>query len=604
MKIKTLFLFAFTFIANLITNAQSTKAPVKDNRSSVLEVQPDLVPSYLPADSIVAWYPFNGNANDLSGNGNNGFTVSATLNNDRFNNANTAYELNVAGSGITLLNGGAWLQNNRTVSFWFKSSVNPNVQRIVGYRPTCAGGNTEEWFEFDLMPNTDSISYGNPDVNIFPDHSANSTKGKYSLNQWTNIIMVKKNGLAYLYINGVLAAMPITANPITQSSQLTVSSQNSCIANYGLINQRFIGLTDDIAVWQRALSQDEIKQVYNSGAVTVTVQQGTTICAGTRVNFTATLNNINGSVAYQWKKNGITTGTNSSLYTDSTLNNNDTVYCEVSINNVTYQSNKPVIKVNALPRATISASGPTTNLCPGVTVTLKAFASPTYLWSNGLISQTILVNTAGAYTVTVTNTSGCSATSAPKKVTYLKCGKPAGLAVSGITNTSATLSWTAVPCAVQYQLQYRKVGVTAWTTVNVISASSAVLTGLLPATAYQWRILTVCNGSQSAYSNGPGFTTAASINTSGAGIDLNAGNILFNATVFPNPANSKAVLLISGNQHGTIITITDVAGKILWKSVNVKDAQVNLPVEKLTAGLYIVTVTDGHATKIVKLVKE
>lgn len=65
------------------------------------------IPSYLPGDSLIAWYPFNGNADDLSGNGNNGFAVSATLNSDRFNNANTAYELSIIGSGITLLNGGA-----------------------------------------------------------------------------------------------------------------------------------------------------------------------------------------------------------------------------------------------------------------------------------------------------------------------------------------------------------------------------------------------------------------------------------------------------------------------------------------------------------------
>ncbi|NBU91173.1 MAG: LamG domain-containing protein, partial [Flavobacteriia bacterium] len=29
-------------------------------------------PSYVPANGLIGWWPFNGNANDESGNGNNG----------------------------------------------------------------------------------------------------------------------------------------------------------------------------------------------------------------------------------------------------------------------------------------------------------------------------------------------------------------------------------------------------------------------------------------------------------------------------------------------------------------------------------------------------
>ena len=36
---------------------------------------------------LVAYYPFNGNANDESGNGNNGTVNGATLTADRFGNA-------------------------------------------------------------------------------------------------------------------------------------------------------------------------------------------------------------------------------------------------------------------------------------------------------------------------------------------------------------------------------------------------------------------------------------------------------------------------------------------------------------------------------------
>jgi hypothetical protein len=42
-------------------------------------------------DGLVAYYPFNGNANDKSGNGNHGTVHGATLTEDRFGNADSAY---------------------------------------------------------------------------------------------------------------------------------------------------------------------------------------------------------------------------------------------------------------------------------------------------------------------------------------------------------------------------------------------------------------------------------------------------------------------------------------------------------------------------------
>jgi hypothetical protein len=49
------------------------------------------VPSYVPANGLVGWWPFDGNANDESGNGNNGTVNGATLTADRNGVANQAY---------------------------------------------------------------------------------------------------------------------------------------------------------------------------------------------------------------------------------------------------------------------------------------------------------------------------------------------------------------------------------------------------------------------------------------------------------------------------------------------------------------------------------
>ena len=49
------------------------------------------VPDYVPTDGLVAWYPFNGNANDESGNGNDGENEGAILHENRFSESASAY---------------------------------------------------------------------------------------------------------------------------------------------------------------------------------------------------------------------------------------------------------------------------------------------------------------------------------------------------------------------------------------------------------------------------------------------------------------------------------------------------------------------------------
>ena len=52
------------------------------------------VPTYVPTSGLVGWWPFNGNANDQSGNGLNGVVTAATLAADRNNVPNAAYYFN------------------------------------------------------------------------------------------------------------------------------------------------------------------------------------------------------------------------------------------------------------------------------------------------------------------------------------------------------------------------------------------------------------------------------------------------------------------------------------------------------------------------------
>ena len=79
------------------------------------------VPSYVPTNGLVGYWPFNGNANDVSGNGNNGTVNGATLTTDRFGNANSAYSFDGVDDFINKNNWSS-LNGNQdfSVNFWLK----------------------------------------------------------------------------------------------------------------------------------------------------------------------------------------------------------------------------------------------------------------------------------------------------------------------------------------------------------------------------------------------------------------------------------------------------------------------------------------------------
>jgi hypothetical protein len=95
------------------------------------------------------------------------------------------------------------------------------------------------------------------------------------------------------------------------------------------------------------------------------------------------------------------------------------------------------VTINALPTATITAGGATT-FCAGGSVTLTANSGASYLWSNGAQTQAITVTAGGSYYVTVTNASGCSATSTATAVTVNPL--PTVAAITGATNVCSGLT--------------------------------------------------------------------------------------------------------------------------------------------------------------------
>ena len=103
------------------------------------------------------------------------------------------------------------------------------------------------------------------------------------------------------------------------------------------------------------------------------------------------------------------------------------------------------------------------------------------------------------------------------------CNAPSGLSTTSITNTTATFNWGAVSGAKSYNLQYRVVGTTTWSTGTTTTVSYNA-SGLTVGTNYEWQVQTVCSANSSS-----SFTASTDFKTTGTACavptGLSAGSI-------------------------------------------------------------------------------
>ena len=145
--------------------------------------------------------------------------------------------------------------------------------------------------------------------------------------------------------------------------------------------------------------------------------------------------NTDPSFTYQWNKNGIPVSgaTSSSFYPTQSGSYTVTIY----------QNNCPVtsagisVTINPLPSVpTISSSG-TITPCSGGSMTLTATSGLTsYLWNTGSTASSLVVSQSGNYSVTVTNSNGCSQTSNPFAVnaSFMAAPQVCIVGVDSLTN--------------------------------------------------------------------------------------------------------------------------------------------------------------------------
>ena len=208
----------------------------------------------IPTNGLVAYYPFNGNANDESGTGNNGTVNGAVLTTGHFGNANSAYSFNGTSNNITVNDSPLFNVESWTVSAWYKTTNNSSVpQRITHKQQGATGSN---YLSIIMRYGKIYGSATNGSGEIKAQDAAVTSDGN-----WHNVVYTRNDIANYykLYVDGILK------DSVADTYGNLANTSSFIIGSTGITSNYWNGCLDDIGVWDRELVPTEINQIFNNG---------------------------------------------------------------------------------------------------------------------------------------------------------------------------------------------------------------------------------------------------------------------------------------------------------------------------------------------------
>ena len=296
-------------------------------------------------NGLVAFYQFNGNARDASGNEHN-FITSPSYGVDRFGNSNCVAAFN---SSTPISTEPFTNSNNLFVSFWFKITNTPSPQgdRIILHGSHNVGWNDPAAASFGIAVWND----GRYAVSWLDSNRVGQdiklSAGTILPNQWYQAFFSSDGTIVKLGLNGqVLGSRDATV--MSTSQPLIIGGESSYYFNSGIV--------DNVRFYNRALSSEEVTALYalestppTPPAITNQISDST-IDLGQTTSFSVGVTG-SGSVTYQWKKDGVVLPgmTNPTLsITNAQAKNVGYYSCDVTDANGTVTSSNAALNINGV----------------------------------------------------------------------------------------------------------------------------------------------------------------------------------------------------------------------------------------------------------------
>jgi len=219
---------------------------------------------FYPEDGLVLFLPFNTNSLDESGNGNNGVVHGAVLTKDRNGKENSAYSFNGSSYiGVPYNPQFNITPSGFSVALWFtpESSQSP-IHALIDKAHGITGLNS--WV-------VQCVNDGTTAKNLFEFAVGNGSGWMIADstcifdNKWHFVVVNFDGATTKFYVDGELKqTAPFSGSPVSNRNGISIGTAS--------INNRFFkGSIDDIRIYNRAITDTEVQQLY-TGKTTVVPQ--------------------------------------------------------------------------------------------------------------------------------------------------------------------------------------------------------------------------------------------------------------------------------------------------------------------------------------------
>ena len=222
------------------------------------------VPTNVPTNGLVGWWPFNGNANDESGSGLNGISFECLDTTDRFGNNKSAFYFDGKNDYVQIKHSDKLNHLPFSISFWMKSNEQKGFGKVFN-KACCSSWNGWD-IQIENSATTNSGTwhfeyYNAPCKGIYQTYCSpvNFLTIESHNDKWHHCVLTIDSTFAKVYWDNVLIhTQKWDGDPIAPSTNLPLD-----IGRYGVGNIGFYqGLLDDIGIWTKALTIEEIKQLF------------------------------------------------------------------------------------------------------------------------------------------------------------------------------------------------------------------------------------------------------------------------------------------------------------------------------------------------------
>lgn len=555
------------------------------------------IPNYVPTNGLLAFWPFTGNTNDVTANANHLTNNGATLVADRNGVANAAYSFN--GSGNYL--------EKTTPSFMFSPTGTFSVSFWIN-RPSTTGG-------VAMMSGSGTA---NNFIWLFSGGSANNTFGTnkqqsawiwanspYAVNQWEHYVCMFINGVMRIYRNGVLEASATYSHTGALSTVLPFYIGKDIGTSY------FNGSIDDVAIWNRSLTNCEIQKMYTSQLPNIVSNAGAdfTVCKGDTITLSGT---GSGGNTYNWNL-GITNNNPFVINTTTTY-----TYTAVGQFNC-FATDQVVVTVN---QPQVNA-GPNQTVCAGTAVTLTGSGSTALSWDNNVINgASFTPDSTQTYTVSGTDANGCFGTdqvvvavntpliNAGSDVTIC-AGDSLQLAATGVqspvwNNNIIDNQLFAPTTTTTYEVNGTDVNGCAGTDQVTVVVNPTVTTVLNEVTLGNYTLNGQTYSQSGTYTqtltSQNGCDSIITLNLSISGVGIGEDEMKFE--FYPNPTNGMVYVSASNNAGTLNYEVTDANGRVIATAVNAINgaATTSIDLSKVETGVYFIRLSNTTGDKVYRVV--